>query len=95
VFLENVKTGVTHSFNDQLTITLRADANTAKAVYQINNGQETAFKDGDQLTIGKGDPFGTTYTITLTGTNSDGVTRTQKYSFVKRDPSAAKTIGYQ
>ncbi|CAN2254297.1 alpha-amylase [Bacillus subtilis] len=95
VFLENVKTGVTHSFNDQLTITLRADANTAKAVYQINNGQETAFKDGDQLTIGKGDPFGTTYDITLTGTNSDGVTRAQEYSFVKRDPSAAKTIGYQ
>lgn len=27
-FLENYKTGVTHSFNDQLTITLRADANT-------------------------------------------------------------------
>ncbi|UQZ48381.1 starch-binding protein [Bacillus sp. PK3-130] len=95
VFLEDVKTGVTHSFNDQLTITLRADANTAKAVYQINNGQETAFKDGDQFTIGKGDPFGTTYDIMLTGTNSDGVTRSQEYSFVKRDPSAAKTIGYQ
>ncbi|MCY8697880.1 starch-binding protein [Bacillus spizizenii] len=95
VFLENVKTGVTHSFNDQLTITLRADANTTKAVYQINNGQETAFKDGDQLTIGKGDSFGTTYNITLTGTNSDGVTRTQEYRFVKKDPSAAKTIGYQ
>ncbi len=95
VFLEDVKTGVTHSFNDQLTITLRANANTTKAVYQMNNGQETAFKDGDQLTIGKGDPFGTTYDITLTGTNSDGVTRAQEYSFVKRDPSAAKTIGYQ
>lgn len=95
VFLENYKTGVTHSFNDQLTITLRADANTTKAVYQINNGPETAFKDGDQFTIGKGDPFGKTYTIMLKGTNSDGVTRTEKYSFVKRDPASAKTIGYQ
>ncbi|WP_420976664.1 alpha-amylase [Bacillus vallismortis] len=95
VFLENVKTGVTHSFNDQLTITLRANANTAKAVYQMNNGQETAFKDGEQLTIGKGDPFGKTYNITLTGTNSDGVTKTQKYTFIKRDPSLANTIGYQ
>lgn len=95
VFLENVKTGVTHFFNDQLTITLRADGNTAKAVYQINKGQETAFKDGDQLTIGKGDPFGKAYTITLKGTNSEGVMRTQEYSFVKRDPSSAKTIGYQ
>ncbi|MCY7894896.1 starch-binding protein [Bacillus vallismortis] len=95
VFLENVKTGVTHSFNDQLTITLRANANTAKAVYQMNNGQETAFKDGDQLTIGKGDPFGKTYNITLTGTNSDGVTKTQKYTFIKRDPSLANAIGYQ
>lgn len=95
VSLENYKTEITHSFNDQLTITLRANANTTKAVYQINNGQETAFKDGDQLTIGKGDPFGKTYNITLKGINKDGVTRTQKYSFVKRDPSSAKTIGYQ
>lgn len=95
VFLENYKTGVTHSFNDQLTITLRADANTTKAVYQINNGPETAFKDGDQFTIGKGDPFGKTYTIMLKGTNSDGVTRAEEYSFVKRDPASAKTIGYQ
>ncbi|MEG7336407.1 alpha-amylase [Bacillus sp. 0102A] len=95
VFLEKYKTGVTHSFNDQLAITLRSDTNTAKAVYQINNGQETAFKDGDQLTIGKGAPFGTTYTITLKGTNSDGVTRTQEYTFVKKDPSSAKIIGYQ
>lgn len=90
-----LKSGVTHSFNDQLTITLRANANTTKAVYQINNGPETAFKDGDQFTIGKGDPFGKTYTIMLKGTNSDGVTRAEEYSFVKRDPASAKTIGYQ
>ncbi|MGF7535919.1 starch-binding protein [Bacillus mexicanus] len=95
VSLENHKTGVTHVFNDQLTITLRANANTTKAVYQMNNGKETAFKDGDQLTIGEGDPFGKTYTITLKGTNSEGVTKTQKYSFAKRDPSADQAIGYQ
>lgn len=83
VFLENYKTGVTHSFNDQLTITLRADANTTKAVYQINNGPETAFKDGDQFTIGKGDPFGKTYTIMLKGTNSDGVTRPRNTALLK------------
>jgi hypothetical protein len=42
------------------------------AVYQINNGQQTAFKDGDRLTIGKEDPIGTTYNIKLTGTNGEG-----------------------
>ncbi|MED4805494.1 starch-binding protein [Bacillus atrophaeus] len=96
VFLENYKTGVTHPFyNDQLTVTLRADAKTTNAAYQINNGHETEFKDGDQLTIGTGAPFNTTYKITLTGTNSEGVTRTKEYTFVKTDPSSANIIGYQ
>ncbi|MED1739888.1 starch-binding protein [Bacillus swezeyi] len=96
VFIENYKTGVTHSFyDDQLTITLRADAKTTKAAYQINNGDEAEFKDGDRLTLGKGEPFDTTYKVTLTGTNSDGVSRTNEYTFVKTDPSSVKTIGYQ
>ncbi|WP_438421158.1 alpha-amylase [Bacillus siamensis] len=95
VFLENYQTGAVHSFNDQLTVTLRANAKTTKAVYQINNGQQTAFKDGDRLTIGKGDPIGTAYDIKLTGTNSEGAERTQEYTFVKRDPSQANIIGYQ
>ncbi|PAD62945.1 alpha-amylase [Bacillus siamensis] len=95
VFLENYQTGTVHSFNDQLTVTLRANAKTTKAVYQINNGQQTVFKDGDRLTIGKGDPIGTAYDIKLTGTNSEGATRTQEYTFVKKDPSQANIIGYQ
>ncbi|MDU0813707.1 alpha-amylase [Bacillus siamensis] len=95
VFLENYQTGAVHSFNDQLTVTLRANAKTTKAVYQINNGQQTGFKDGDRLTIGKGDPIGTAYDIKLTGTNSEGAARTQEYTFVKKDPSQANIIGYQ
>ncbi|MCX4184869.1 alpha-amylase [Bacillus amyloliquefaciens] len=95
VFLENYQTGAVHSFNDQLTVTLRANAKTTKAVYQINNGQQTAFKDGDRLTIGKGDPIGTTYNIKLTGTNGEGPARTQEYTFVKKDPSQTNIIGYQ
>ncbi|OAZ67847.1 Alpha-amylase [Bacillus siamensis] len=95
VFLENYQTGTVHSFNDQLTVTLRANAKTTKAVYQINNGQQTVFKDGDRLTIGKGDPIGTAYDIKLTGTNSEGAARTQEYTFVKKDPSQANIIGYQ
>ncbi|MEC3660758.1 starch-binding protein [Bacillus velezensis] len=95
VFLENYQTGAVHSFNDQLTVTLRANAKTTKAVYQINNGQQTAFKDGDRLTIGKGDPIGTTYNIKLTGTNGEGAERTQEYTFVKKDPAQTNIIGYQ
>lgn len=95
VFLENYQTGAVHSFNDQLTVTLRANAKTTKAVYQINNGQQTAFKDGDRLTIGKGDPIGTTYNIKLTGTNVEGAARTQEYTFVKKDPAQTNIIGYQ
>lgn len=95
VFLENYQTGAVHSFNDQLTVTLRANAKTTKAVYQINNGQQTGFKDGDRLTIGKGDPIGTAYDIKLTGTNSEGAARTQEYTFVKKDPSQVNVIGYQ
>ncbi|PLS08195.1 alpha-amylase [Bacillus halotolerans] len=96
VFLENYQTGVTHSFyDDQLTVTLRADAHTAKAVYQINHGEKTQFQDGDQLTIGKGEPFNTTYKITLKGTNSNGASGTKEYTFVKTDPSSEKRIGYQ
>ncbi|MCM8508803.1 starch-binding protein [Bacillus amyloliquefaciens] len=95
VFLENYQTEAVHSFNDQLTVTLRANAKTTKAVYQINNGQETAFKDGDRLTIGKEDPIGTTYNVKLTGTNGEGASRTQEYTFVKKDPSQTNIIGYQ
>lgn len=92
VFLENYQTGAVHSFNDQLTVTLRANAKTTKAVYQINNGQQTAFKDGDRLTIGKGDPIGTTYNIKLTGTNGEGAERTQEYTFVKKDPAKPTSL---
>lgn len=95
VFLENYQTEAVHSFNDQLTVTLRANAKTTKAVYQINNGQQTAFKDGDRLTIGKEDPIGTTYNVKLTGTNGEGASRTQEYTFVKKDPSQTNIIGYQ
>ena len=69
---------------DTLDVTLVAK-NTTNATYSIDGGKETAFKDGDVVTIGKDIAVLDTTTLTLKATNADGKSTSITYIFKKSD----------
>lgn len=53
------------------------------ATYSLNGASPVSFTSGTKITIGAGDANGTTYSLTITASNSGGTT-TKAYSFTKQ-----------
>ena len=48
--------------------------NADKGEYSINGGEKISYKNGDKITIGKGEEFGSTTTVELFASNDEGET---------------------
>lgn len=79
---------------DSVTLTLNS-TNTTKATYAINGGTSYLYDNGDTITIGAGDDYGTTYTVELRGINSDGDTTSISYTLTKKDPNACTSVYFE
>lgn len=80
--------------SDSVTLTLTSK-NTVKATYSINGGTSYLYNNGDTVKIGSGDAYNTTYTIQLNGVNGDGVTTSQSYTIIKKEPNASTNIYFE
>lgn len=73
----------TYIIGDSKEITLVAE-NAAKAVYTINDGEETAFTDGDTVILGEGAEDSEMIRLTLKGENAAGNQTCMTYLFKKQ-----------
>lgn len=74
--------GGTEFYTKTLEVTLRAP-NCVSAVYQLNDADPVAFKDGDIITIGADATDGESITLALTGTNAAGAAVTASSTYTK------------
>ncbi|MFC5699995.1 starch-binding protein [Cohnella faecalis] len=80
------------SFNsDSLNVAITLKDATS-ATYSLNGGAPVSFTSGQQVAIGAGDAFGTTYTLSVTAINIDK-TATKTYTF-KKEEEQAITVRY-
>lgn len=73
-------------YTDSLELELSV-SNDADAKYSINDGAEVSFKNGDKITIGEGEDFGTSTKITVSASNADGTAGPSSYTYLKDDPT--------
>ena len=71
---------------DTLEVTLKSH-NVTSAKYTTSEGASGTYSSGDKITVGSKTNAGSSVTVTLTGTNSDGSTVTEKYVYTKKDAS--------
>lgn len=79
---------------DSTTLTLSSE-NTVHATYAVNGGRSYLYDNGDTITIGAGDAYGTTYSIELRGINKNGDTTSQTYTITKKDPNASTNVYFE
>ncbi|WP_160690986.1 starch-binding protein [Clostridium sp. C2-6-12] len=80
-------------FTDSLTLTLGAK-NVTSATYSIDGGAETAYKDGQIITIGKDTKVGDSVTLKLKGTNGTSINE-KSYTYRKVPvPTGSKVYFY-
>ncbi|PXV95836.1 alpha-amylase [Lachnotalea glycerini] len=91
LYIENFKAYFT---SDTCDIILRAKDIT-NATYQINNGTSKSFSDGDTITIGKGDAYNTSYTLVLSGNDTNGEKYSKEYTLIKKEPGKENTVYFQ
>lgn len=79
------------SFTDTMSVTLSAN-NVSSASYTTSEGDSGSFTGSKTITIGSKTQAGSSVTVTVTGTKSDGTTTTAKGTFSKKDWTKAVTV---
>ena len=90
----------TSTFDNTLDLVLHYNPLVDHAAYQLGEGPETAFADGDVITVGEDMAPGETVVLKLTGYDAeDAVIVTEEFSYTKRAPLGETTVyvedGYQ
>lgn len=79
------------SFTDSITVTLGLK-NADSGSYTTSDGKSGTYKNGDTVTFGSSISKGSSVTLNLSATGSDGKAVTGKYTYTKEDPSATVKI---
>ena len=72
--------------DDTLSVTLNCK-NVTSPKYTTSEGASGSYTDGTKITVGSKTAVGSSVTVTLTGTGSDGTAVTAKYTYTKKAPS--------
>ena len=78
-------TAASRTFADTLDVTIKAREMTT-AAYVTSEGDEGEFTGNQTITIGSGSTDNTVITVTLTGTDADGISYEEQFSYYKYDP---------
>lgn len=78
-------------YTDTLDVTLHADGIT-DGQYTTSEGGSGAVTEGAVISVGAGTEYGSTVTVTLTGTKTNGDTLTRTYEYTKADPASKVTL---
>lgn len=81
------------SFYDTLTLTLHVK-NAATGSYSINDGTETAYTDGETITIGAEATAGEKIKVTLKASTTDGEIA-EEYVYTKKDENSVATVYFK